>query len=214
MRNPCVWWHFLDMYSTRQGANKALRKLLVAGIAQVIGLVNFHGEGGDCYVYAARETAKRWKRSQLKHDVIVTTVILALGLEYLRNTDVDADLLADFELYGNGKKINGEVDSGACTYSRIKKERFTKHAQHSEPTLWVSCGLWSTSDMARREGLRERADGLPHMWFTTLGEIENNALNARIINCDDVEKRVSDLLTDPESPSTEKMANPQGKASF
>jgi hypothetical protein len=226
---PCVWFTFDDLFTTRQGANKALRKLVEERIAEVVGTVNFHGEGGNCFVYTANGV-RNYKRNQIKHDVIEMLVITRLGLEYLRGDDVDEDRLQDFILFSQPKKIeesdkeeskqedeseeseqeektvaplrlHGEIDSGASTYERIETERFPKYDGCEEPTLWVSCGLWNTNDKTRLKGLKDRSGGRTRFWFVTLQQLLDEGLDAVLVNCEDEEKTVSDLLTDPEPPS-------------
>lgn len=198
---PCVWRAFEDLIGTRQGIHKALRKMNAAGLAEVIGEVNFHGEGGNAFVWAA--PGRRHQRTQLKHDCIGMLAIVALGLPFLRGNEVDADLLPDFELFQGGRKLNGEIDSGASNYGRVIEERYPKYEGCSDPTLWISCGLYSTNDLTRMEGLRVRAKNLPDFWFSTLAAVRKSGLETFVVNVEGSHKRIHDLLTDREPSSTE-----------
>lgn len=194
---------FDDLYASRQGANKMLRRFVELGLAEVIGQVSFKGAGGSCLVYTATD-GPAWRRNQLKHDCIAVWVVTRLGLSFLIGADVDQTLLPDFVLLtGDGtRRVNGEIDTGSSTYRRIKEERMPKYDGCADPTLWVSCGLWSTSDATRLEGLAERAKGRPTHWFVTLADVLEHKLAAPVVNCDGVRKPLERLLTDPLPAST------------
>jgi len=196
---------FDDIYGTRQGANKMLRRMVELGEAEVIGQVSFKGAGGTCLVYAAAD-GPSWKRNQLKHDVIAHRVIVKLRLPFLNGEDVDQALLPDFVLLTKKKakqrRVNGEVDTGASPYKRIEEERLPKYDGCPDPVLWVSCGLWSTGDTTRRDAIAKRAKGRPNHWVVTLADILEHKLAVKVVNCDGVTKTLGRLFTDPVLPST------------
>jgi hypothetical protein len=195
-RNPCCWFHFTDMYSTRQSANKALRRLVDQGVAEVIGQIPTRGEGDLCLVYAA-VGSPRWRTQQLRHDVIGTTLILHLGLPYKRGNDVNPALEPDFETYG-GRKVNWEIHTGlTATYARVKEERFPLYADCADPTIWITCGLWNTKQTTQSERLRTLAVGMPNMWFAALSDLRKNGLATPLLNCNDDVRLVQELCLKP-----------------
>lgn len=195
---PCTYRTFLlrGYFASRQGVNKALKKLHQQGLIEPVGTVNFWGEGGNCIVWAA-VGSQRWKSNQQKHDVIAFWVVVHLNLTFSMGEEVDQWIRPDAEVWNEDHTVHLwiEVDTGASAYRRIADERLPLYDDQDDPVLWVSCGLWRASDETRKRGLIELAEGRPHHWFVTLDDLIGYSEYAVVENCDGVTQTVSDLLT-------------------
>lgn len=190
----CCWLTFGDLFGSRQAANKALKREVGRGFAEVVGSVNLHGDGGNCLVYAGPDAF--YRRNQLRHDVLSGRVMFRLGLPFLLGPDVCQKRLPDFEAYADGGvRLYVELDSGASPYGRIADERYPKYDDCSDPVVWVSCGLWGTDDKTRMAGLLARAGGRKGMWFTTFRDVMAAGLRATAMNCDGDVRTVTRLAT-------------------
>ena len=76
------------------------------------------------------EEHKRW------HEVGITTVLQALGYEYRRLSDVDRDLLPDFEMMVRGELHYGEFHTGKMRGRKIE-DRLSLYERVGSPVLWI-----------------------------------------------------------------------------
>lgn len=106
------------------------------------------------------------ERDQLRHEVLLTYVLQALGYEYRRLDDVDQSLLPDAEIIANGSLEFIEMDCGTERGGKIEG-RLSAYDSREYIVRWI------VMTEERRQSLRAK-DQNKNSYFGLFTEVVNN----------------------------------------
>lgn len=190
-----------EFYTTRQGLQVALKRLVDLGELEIVGEANMNRRN-PALAFALPGTVVR--RNQLVHEVLGSRVIDKAGLDAVRAPHTDPNRKQDIQW----AMLDGEICSGSMSYREIFTDRFPKYEDSDSIVVWFCAGLWGTHEQTRLEVLRAGADKIAEVsWFVTISEFLEKGHKAVLTNPLKEELTFAELLKEVANPEAIANAN-------
>jgi len=126
---------------TKEATYQRLNKLTAAGLIFIVGYIATKGRNRAVYA-----NSRSWKADTIRHEVILSRILLDWGYACVRGKDVDQKLLPDATILDG---LHVELDTGSMNHGRVES-RLRNYIDSLDPVIVITANPKRKREILRR----------------------------------------------------------------